>query len=92
MRAILLGAALVFVSAAVAGAGECPMLQAQIDTQFGKRFDRQATEARTKAAEAMALHKAGKFADDTNEVERPHVHFINDFAHVANGITIRRRK
>ena len=60
MRAILLGAALVFVSAAVAGAGECPMLQAQIDTQFGKRFDRQATEARTKAAEAMALHKAGK--------------------------------
>jgi len=60
MRAILLGAALVFVSAPVAGAGECPMLQAQIDTHFGKRFDRQATEARTKAAEAMALHKAGK--------------------------------
>src|SRR5439155_6342395 len=46
MRAILLGAALVFASAAVAGAGEWPMLQAQIDTQFGKRFDRQATEAR----------------------------------------------
>lgn len=60
MRAILLGTALLFVSATAAGAGECPMLQAQIDAQFGKRFDRQATETKAKAAEAMALHKAGK--------------------------------
>ena len=69
MRAILLGVALVFVSVAVAGAGECPMLQAQIDTQFGKRFDRQATEARTKAAEAMALHKAGKHEESVKAYE-----------------------
>ena len=60
MRAILLGTAILFVSATAAGAGECPALQAQIDAQFGKRFDRQATEVRTKAAEAMALHRAGK--------------------------------
>ena len=69
MRAILLAAALVFVSAAVAGAGECPMLQAQIDTQFGKRFDRQATEAKAKAAEAMALHKAGKHEESVKLYE-----------------------
>jgi hypothetical protein len=60
MRAILLGAAFLFVSATAAGAGECPALQAQIDTQFGKRFDRQAGEVKAKAAEAMALHRAGK--------------------------------
>jgi hypothetical protein len=69
MRAILLGAALVFVSAAVAGAGECPMRQAQIDTRFGKRFDRQATDAKAKAAEAMALHKAGKHEESVKAYE-----------------------
>jgi len=69
MRAILLGAALVFVSAAVAGAGECPMLQAQMDTQFGKRFDRQATDAKAKAAEAMALHTAGKHEESVKAYE-----------------------
>ena len=69
MRAILLGAALVFVSAGIAGAGECPMLQAQIDNQFGKRFDRQATDVRTKAAEAMALHKAGKHEESVKAYE-----------------------
>jgi hypothetical protein len=69
MRAILLGAALVFVLAAVVAAGECPMLQAQMDTQFGKRFDRQATEAKAKAAEAMALHQAGKHDESVKAYE-----------------------
>lgn len=46
-----------------AGASQCPKLQAQIDTELGKRFDRTASDARTIAAQAAALHRAGKHAE-----------------------------
>jgi hypothetical protein len=63
MRAIVLGAALLALAAVPAGAFECPALQAQIDKEFGKRFDARAAGAREKAAQAAALHKAGKHAE-----------------------------
>ena len=69
MKKILLGLALVAMSATVAGAFECPALQAQIDKQLGKRFDRQAGTARALAAQALALHKAGKHADSVKKYD-----------------------
>lgn len=63
MKAIVLGVSLLMVSAAAAGAGECPALQAQIDKEFGKRFDKSAAAAKALAAEGMALHRAGKHAE-----------------------------
>jgi hypothetical protein len=69
MKAIVLGVSLLMVSAAAAGAGECPALQAQIDKEFGKRFDRTAATARATAAEAMTLHRAGKHADSVKKYD-----------------------
>jgi len=43
-----------------AGASQCPKLGAQIDKELGKRFDKTATNARSMAAQAAALHRAGK--------------------------------
>jgi len=48
---------------------QCPQLQAQIDKEFGKRFDRTATTARSTAAEAAALHRAGKHAESVKMYE-----------------------
>lgn len=69
MKKVLLGLTFVAMSATVAGAFECPTLQAQVDKQIGKRFDRQAAGARSLAAEAMALHKAGKHADSVKKYD-----------------------
>ena len=63
MKAILLSLALLGVLASAAGASECPMLQAQIDKEYGKRFDKTATGVRSMAAQAWALHRAGKHAE-----------------------------
>ena len=69
MRAIVLGAALLAMSAVPASAFQCPTLQAQIDKAFGKRFDRQAAGARQMATQAAALHKAGKHAESVAKYE-----------------------
>jgi hypothetical protein len=58
MKAMLLALGMLAMFAVVANASECPNLQAQIDKQFGTRFDNQAAAAR-----AAGLHKAGKHAD-----------------------------
>jgi hypothetical protein len=60
---VLLGAA------ATASAGECPALQAQIDEEFGRRFDGQASRVRQIAKEADGLHKAGKHADSVKKYD-----------------------
>ena len=69
MKTIVLAASLLAFSAAAAGAHECPALQAQIDKEFGKRFDRTAAGARSAAAEAMALHRAGKHAESVKKYD-----------------------
>jgi hypothetical protein len=56
------------VSAATVGptlANECPALQAQIDAAVGTRYDPNAASAKALAAEAWALHQAGKHAEST---------------------------
>jgi hypothetical protein len=63
MKAMLLALGMLAMFAVVANASECPNLQAQIDKQFGTRFDNQAAAARAMAAQAAGLHKAGKHAD-----------------------------
>ena len=69
MKAIVLGVSLLALSASAAGAHECPALQAQIDKAFGKRFDKTAASTRSMAAEAMALHRAGKHADSVKKYD-----------------------
>ena len=44
-------------------ATECPTLQAQVDAALGTRYDPGAANARQLAAEAWALHQAGKHAE-----------------------------
>jgi hypothetical protein len=63
MRTMLIAVAALALSATAAGAAQCPALQAQLDTELGRRFDGTAARARAVAAEAMALHRAGKHAE-----------------------------
>lgn len=56
----LIGIAMLVALPATAFAFQCPTLQKQIDAQLGNRFDATASTARQLAAEADALHKAGK--------------------------------
>ena len=54
------------VAAAVAGpalANECPTLQAQIDAALSRRSNPNAAIAKQLAAQAWALHQAGKHAE-----------------------------
>ena len=54
---------LVLVVAVPVFASSCPKLIAQIQTEASKRFDKNAAEAKVKAAEADRLHKEGKHAE-----------------------------
>lgn len=63
MKRIVMSLVMIAAAATAAGAGECPALQAQIDKEYGKRFDKTAASVKSIAAEAMALHRAGKHAD-----------------------------
>lgn len=56
----LIALVVVLGSPLLVAAFECPKLQAQIDKEYGKRFDRTASTVRTMAEQATALHKAGK--------------------------------
>lgn len=61
MKALLFGlVAVVFAFTPALAADDCAMRQAQIDRAFGKRFDKQASAVRTKAAEGSKLCKSGK--------------------------------
>jgi len=55
--------AVVAVFATQAAAFQCPKLVAQINTETGNRIDAASSDAKALAAEADALHKAGKHAD-----------------------------
>ena len=55
--------ALLTSAAGPALATECPTLQAQIDAALGRRSNPNATIAKPLAAQAWALHQAGKHAE-----------------------------
>ena len=63
MKALVLAFAVVAATASLASAFECPTLQQQIDAAFSNRADGAAAQARALAAEAWALHQAGKHAE-----------------------------
>lgn len=83
MKAVFLGLALLAMSAVAASAFECPTLQAQIDKELGKRFDKNAGAARSIARQAEALHKAGKHAESVK---------MYDEAAKAGGIKLTHKK
>lgn len=83
MRTVLLALGMVAAAATAAGAHECPALQAQIDKELGRRFDKSATEARAMAGEAWKLHQAGKHAESVKKY---------DEAAKAGGITLTHKK
>jgi hypothetical protein len=60
---MLLSLALLVAMPAVAMAAQCTSMQAEVDKQYGKRFDRTASNVRHMAAKAAALCKSGKDAD-----------------------------
>ena len=50
-------------------AGQCPLLIKQIADATGNRLDAAANSAKELAAEADALHKAGKHADSVKKAQ-----------------------
>jgi hypothetical protein len=80
---ILLSLAMLMATATAAIAGECPLLQAQIDKEYGKRFDKTAAAVKSMAAEAMALHRSGKHAESVQKY---------DEAAKAGGMTLMHKK
>ena len=69
MKTTLIGIALVVAMPVTAMAFQCPSLQAQINKEYGKRFDGTASTVRRMAAEADALHKSGKHAESVKKYE-----------------------
>ena len=63
MKSFVTALVLVVSAAAPALASQCPLLQAQIDKAIGTRYDPSAANARQLAAQANALHNAGKHAE-----------------------------
>lgn len=64
-------------------AGECPMLQAQMERQVNNRFDGAAYAARENMKQASALHTEGKHAESVAKYEE---------AAKAVGVTLDRKK
>jgi sulfopyruvate decarboxylase TPP-binding subunit len=63
LLSIAIATALVGICAGPALAGECPMLQAQMERQVNNRLDSAAYTARANMNQAAALHKSGKHAE-----------------------------
>ena len=82
MKSFVTALVLVVAAAAPALASQCPMLQAQIDKAIGTRFDPGAANARSLAAQANALHAAGKHAESEAKY---------DEAAKAAGITLEKK-
>jgi hypothetical protein len=69
LRSIAIASALVGACGGPALAGECPMLQAQMERQVNNRMDGAAYNARELMKEASALHSSGKHADSVAKYE-----------------------
>ena len=83
MKRYIMALVLVASAAGPALAGECPLLQAQIDKAVGNRYDASAGNAKTLAREAWALHQEGKHADSVAKF---------DEAAKAAGITLTKKQ
>ena len=83
MKRLVAALAMIVATASPALANECPTLQAQIDAAVGTRYDPSATNAKALAAEAWALHQAGKHAESVAKY---------DEAAQAAGITLKHRQ
>ena len=60
---------LVGLFGAPALAGECPMLQTQLERQVNNRFDSASYKVRQSMKEAAALHQSGKHAESVAKYE-----------------------
>lgn len=69
LLSIAIATALVGICAAAALAGECPMLQAQMERQVNNRLDSAAYQARENMKQASALHQSGKHAESVAKYE-----------------------
>ena len=83
MKRFATALAVIAVTAGPALANECPLLQAQIDAAVGTRYEPSAANAKTLAAEALALHQAGKHAESVAKY---------DEAAKAAGITLQHKQ
>ncbi len=83
MKFYVMALVLVAATAAPALATECPTLQKQIDAAVGTRADAGAANAKALAAEAWALHQAGKHAESVAKY---------DEAAKAAGLTLMHKK
>ena len=63
LLSIAIGTALVGLCAGPVLAGECPMLQRQMERQVNNRVDNAAYTAKQQMKEANALHQQGKHAE-----------------------------
>ena len=82
MKSFVTALVLVALAAGPALANQCPLLQAQIDRAIGTRYDPSAANARSLAAQAMALHSAGKHEESVAKY---------DEAAKAAGITLEKK-
>ncbi|MFQ5899190.1 MAG: hypothetical protein ACE5JN_13230 [Candidatus Methylomirabilia bacterium] len=83
MKKFIIGMAMVAFAATPALAFECPLLHNQMQTAVGNRSDATAKKAKALAAEAWALHRAGKHAQAVAKY---------DEAAKAAGITLKHRR
>ena len=83
LLSIAIATALVGVCGGPALAGECPMLQTQMERQVNNRLDGAAYTARENMKQASALHTEGKHAESVAKYEE---------AAKAVGVTLDRKK
>ena len=69
MKKILIALALVLSTAAAAFANQCPLLVKQIEDATAGKMDAASKKAATMAAEAKALHAAGKHAESVQKAK-----------------------
>jgi hypothetical protein len=82
MKSFVTALVLVALAAGSALANQCLSLQAQIDRAVGTRYDASAANAKSLAAQAMALHNAGKHDESVAKY---------DEAAKAAGITLQKK-
>ena len=83
LLSIAIASALVGIWGGPALAGECPMLQTQMERQVNNRLDGAAYTARENMKQASALHSQGKHAESVAKYEE---------AAKAVGVTLDRKK
>ena len=69
MKKTLMALALVLTTAGAAFANQCPLLVKQIEDATAGKMDDASKKAATMAAEAKALHAAGKHAESVQKAK-----------------------